>query len=105
MPMSSDMFFPPADCQTEWRLIPNAAFRPIQTVDGHLALFGVDPNAIAQIDKHLRDLLASKFRRSRLRGNDGEAHCPASQYPCGFSGIYCHAASRKRFVARLNRKM
>jgi hypothetical protein len=30
MPMSSDMFFPPADCQAEWRLIPNAEFRPIQ---------------------------------------------------------------------------
>ena len=58
MPMSSDMFFPPADCQAEWRLIPNAEFRPIQTVDGHLALFGVDPNAIAQLDKNLSDLLA-----------------------------------------------
>jgi homoserine O-acetyltransferase len=29
MPMSSDMFFPPADCQAEWRLIPDAEFRPI----------------------------------------------------------------------------
>ena len=60
MPMSTDMFFPPADCQAEWRLIPDAEFRPIQTVDGHLALFGVDPNAIAQLDKHLNDLLAMK---------------------------------------------
>ena len=59
MPMSTDMFFPPADCQAEWRLIPNAEFRPVQTVDGHLALFGVDPNATAQIDKNLNDLLAS----------------------------------------------
>lgn len=58
MPMSSDMFFPPADCQAEWRLIPDAEFRPITTVDGHLALFGADPNAIAQIDKHLSELLA-----------------------------------------------
>jgi homoserine O-acetyltransferase len=60
MPMSSDMFFPPADCQAEWRLIPDAEFRPIQTVDGHLALFGVDPNAISQLDKHLNELLATK---------------------------------------------
>ena len=60
MPMTSDMFFPPADCQAEWRLIPDAEFRPIQTIDGHLALFGVDPNAIAQIDKHLGELLAVK---------------------------------------------
>ena len=60
MPMSSDMFFPPADCQAEWRLIPDAEFRPIQTIDGHLALFGTDPNAIGQLDKHLNDLLAIK---------------------------------------------
>jgi homoserine O-acetyltransferase len=61
MPMSSDMFFPPADCQAEWRLIPDAEFRPIQTIDGHLALFGADPNAIAQLDKHLGELLATKI--------------------------------------------
>ena len=53
-----DMFFPPSDCQAEWRLIPDAEFRPIQSIDGHLALFGADPAAIAQIDQHLMDLLA-----------------------------------------------
>lgn len=58
MPMSSDMFFPPADCQAEWRLIPDAEFRPIQTIDGHLALFGADADAIGQIDRHLGELLA-----------------------------------------------
>jgi homoserine O-acetyltransferase/O-succinyltransferase len=61
MPMSSDMFFPPADCQAEWRLIPDAEFRPIQTVDGHLALFGADVNALSQLDKHLGELLATKI--------------------------------------------
>lgn len=60
IPMSSDMFFPPADCQAEWRLIPNAEFRPIQTLDGHLALFGTDPNVIGQVDQHLNDLLAAE---------------------------------------------
>ena len=60
MPLSTDMFFPPADCQAEWRLIPDAEFRPIETIDGHLALFGADPNALAQLDKHLKDLLAAK---------------------------------------------
>lgn len=59
MPMSTDMFFPPADCQAEWRLIQNAEFRPIETIDGHLALFGADPNAIAQLDRHLKELLAT----------------------------------------------
>jgi homoserine O-acetyltransferase len=60
MPMSSDMFFTPADCQAEWRLIPDAEFRPVDTIDGHMALFGADPAAIAQIDKHLTDLLAAR---------------------------------------------
>jgi homoserine O-acetyltransferase len=60
MPMSTDMFFPPADCQREWRLIPDAEFRPIQTIDGHLALFGADPGALGQIDKNLIELLATK---------------------------------------------
>ena len=53
--MSSDMFFPPSDCQAEWRLIPDAEFRPIQTIDGHFALFGADASAIGQIDGHLRE--------------------------------------------------
>ena len=59
MPISHDMFFPPSDCQAEWRLIPKAEFRPIQSIDGHLALFGADPAALAQIDKHLAELLAT----------------------------------------------
>jgi len=58
MPMSSDMFFPPADCQAEWRLIPDAEFRPIKTIDGHLALFGADASAISQLDGHLVELLS-----------------------------------------------
>jgi homoserine O-acetyltransferase len=58
MPMSSDMFFRPADCQAEWRLIPDAEFRPIETIDGHLALFGADAGALAQLDRNLKDLLA-----------------------------------------------
>jgi homoserine O-acetyltransferase/O-succinyltransferase len=60
MPMSSDMIFPPADCQAEWRLIPDAEFRPIQTIDGHLALLGADTNAISQLDGHLAELLATE---------------------------------------------
>jgi homoserine O-acetyltransferase len=58
--MSSDIFFPPADCQAEWRLIPDAEYRPIDTIDGHLALFGADPNVLSQIDVNLKALLATK---------------------------------------------
>jgi homoserine O-acetyltransferase len=60
MPMSTDMFFPPTDCRAEWQLIPGAEFRPIQTIDGHLALFGADPSAISQLDGHLGQLLSTK---------------------------------------------
>lgn len=59
MPISHDMFFPPADCEAEQRLIPGSAFRPIYSIDGHLALFGTDAAALAQIDAHLKELLAT----------------------------------------------
>jgi len=48
--IATDMFFPPADCQAESRLIRDAEFRPIQTIDGDLAPFGVDPDAIGQLE-------------------------------------------------------
>jgi homoserine O-acetyltransferase len=41
-------------------MIPDAEFRPIETIDGHLALFGADPNAIRQLDKHLSELLGAR---------------------------------------------
>jgi homoserine O-acetyltransferase len=58
MPISHDMFFPPADCEAEQKLIPGSVFQPIQSVDGHLALFGTDAECLAQIDRHLTSLLA-----------------------------------------------
>ena len=58
MPISSDMFFPPSDCEPEQKLIPQSEFRPINSIDGHLTLFGADPAAMAQIDAHLKELLA-----------------------------------------------
>jgi len=58
MPISHDMFFPPADCQADQKLIPGSEFRPIASIDGHLALFGTDPECMVQIDAHLIELLA-----------------------------------------------
>lgn len=58
MPISHDMFFPPADCQAEQQLIPGSEFRPIASLDGHLALFGTDSHAMEQIDAHLLALLS-----------------------------------------------
>lgn len=58
MPISHDMFFPPADCQAEQALIARSEFRPIHSIDGHLALFGADPGFMVQVDRHLGELLA-----------------------------------------------
>jgi homoserine O-acetyltransferase len=59
LPIDSDMFFPPSDCEFEQKLIPNSELRMIHTVDGHLGLFGLDPEYIGQVDRHLRELLAT----------------------------------------------
>lgn len=57
MPISHDMFFPPADCRRECELVPNAEFRPLTSIDGHLALFGADSNFLGQLDRNLGELL------------------------------------------------
>jgi homoserine O-acetyltransferase len=59
MPISHDMFFPPTDCEVEQQLIPNSELKIINSIDGHLALFGTDPDCQAQIDTVLKELLAS----------------------------------------------
>jgi homoserine O-acetyltransferase/O-succinyltransferase len=58
MPISDDMFFPPRDCEPEQKMVAGSELRVINSIDGHLALFGADPAAIAQLDKNLKDLLA-----------------------------------------------
>ncbi|MCZ2103634.1 MAG: alpha/beta fold hydrolase [Comamonadaceae bacterium] len=59
MPISHDMFFPVADCEAEQKLVPGSELRLIHTIDGHLGLFGTDPEYAKQVDKHLTELLAS----------------------------------------------
>jgi homoserine O-acetyltransferase/O-succinyltransferase len=59
MPIDTDMFFPPSDCEVEQKLIRNSELRMIHTVDGHLGLFSTDPEYIGQVDRHLRELLAT----------------------------------------------
>src|SRR6476660_4420919 len=59
MPISHDMFFPPGDCEVEQRLIPGSQFRPLKGICGHLGLFGVDPELLAQLDTNLNELLAT----------------------------------------------
>ncbi|HAY28257.1 MAG TPA: hypothetical protein DCY47_12365 [Candidatus Accumulibacter sp.] len=57
MPISHDMFFPPSDCLAEQQFIPGSEFRPLTSIDGHLALFGTDANAVSEVDANLRALL------------------------------------------------
>ncbi|CAN5774251.1 alpha/beta fold hydrolase [soil metagenome] len=57
MPIRTDMFFPPSDCEREQKLIKGSELRVLDSVDGHLALFGADPDCTGQLDKHLKELL------------------------------------------------
>lgn len=59
MPISHDMFFPPRDCEAEQRLIPGSELKIIEAIEGHMALNGFDPAYTAQVDRHVRELLAS----------------------------------------------
>jgi homoserine O-acetyltransferase len=59
MPIDEDMFFPVRDCAAEQALIPGSELRVINSVAGHLGLFGVDPTYMPQIDQHLGDVLAA----------------------------------------------
>jgi homoserine O-acetyltransferase/O-succinyltransferase len=60
MPIDEDLLFPVRDCQPEQQLIKNSELRVINDVLGHLALFGVSPTYMPQIDRHLGDLLATE---------------------------------------------
>lgn len=57
MPIESDMFFPPQDCEDHQKMVPNSELRVIETHWGHLGLFGMDPKYIEQVDHHLNELL------------------------------------------------
>ena len=59
MPSQTDLYFPPEDNEWEVRHLPNAEFRPIPSIWGHMAGSpGVNPVDTAFIDRALRELLA-----------------------------------------------
>lgn len=60
VPFSRDMFFPPADCQAEQKLIPNSEFRIIDSVWAHFAMFCMTDSEREQIDACIADLLAEE---------------------------------------------
>lgn len=62
MPIDTDMLFHVADVERECAQIPNGEMRVLTTTDGHLALFGTDPNFLAQVDANLSELLGEPVR-------------------------------------------
>jgi len=61
MPIATDHLFPVADCAAEQKLTPNSELRVIDSLAGHLGLFGFDGKAyFDQLDKHLGELLATR---------------------------------------------
>ena len=60
IPIDEDLLFPVRDCAPEQQLIKNSELRVVEDVIGHLALFGVAPTYMPQIDRHLSDLLAAE---------------------------------------------
>ncbi|MGH9119860.1 MAG: alpha/beta fold hydrolase [Acidimicrobiales bacterium] len=58
LPISEDMFFPVRDCAAEQAMVPKSELRVIESIGGHLALFGFEPEYMAQVDRHLGDLLS-----------------------------------------------
>ncbi|MHA2790150.1 alpha/beta fold hydrolase [Corynebacterium sp. S7] len=59
MPISSDMFFPPADAQAEVDLCPTAELRVLDSVCGHFGLFGFEQSYFEQVDAHLNELFST----------------------------------------------
>ncbi len=57
MPISEDMFFPVRDCEAEQKLVPNSELRVVDSVAGHLGLFGFEEGYMPQINRHLGELL------------------------------------------------
>ena len=64
VPFSRDMFFPPADCEAEQKLIPNSTFRIVDSLLAHFAMFCLTRSDRDQIDFCIDDLLAEKVRLS-----------------------------------------
>ncbi|MGO1949275.1 MAG: alpha/beta fold hydrolase [Mycobacteriaceae bacterium] len=58
MPISEDMFFPVRDCAEEEALIPDSELRPIDDIAGHLGLFNISQDYMAQVDANLNELFA-----------------------------------------------
>ena len=59
MPIDHDQLFPVADCAADAALLPRGELRVIESVTGHQAIFGAEQTYRDQVDRHLRELLAT----------------------------------------------
>ncbi len=59
MPIDEDMFFPPRDCAREQAAIRGSELRVLNSIWGHLALFGTEQSFLRQVDENLEELLAT----------------------------------------------
>ncbi|MGG1658361.1 alpha/beta fold hydrolase [Brevibacillus sp. NRS-1366] len=64
MPVRTDLYFTPEDSEYETKHIPNATFRPIESIWGHLAGFGLNPADTDFIDCTLKELLEKNETRT-----------------------------------------
>ncbi|MFV0428105.1 MAG: hypothetical protein ACK5KO_01545, partial [Arachnia sp.] len=62
MPIESDMFFPPRDCQAEQEMTPGAELRVLPSIAGHFGLFGFEQTYLDAVDRNLSELLATDSR-------------------------------------------
>jgi homoserine O-acetyltransferase len=57
MPFEEDMFFPVSDCAHEESMIPDSELRPIPSLWGHFAMFGIFEEDKQAIEDNVRELL------------------------------------------------
>ncbi|WP_218626556.1 alpha/beta fold hydrolase [Pseudomonas sp. dw_358] len=57
LPIQQDLYFPPAACEADARLIKGAHYQALSCPYGHLGLFAMDAQWLAQVDEALRALL------------------------------------------------
>jgi homoserine O-acetyltransferase len=59
MPIDSDMCFTVEDARADHERIPGSELRVLETASGHLSIFGFDQSFVAQVDRHVGELLAT----------------------------------------------
>jgi homoserine O-acetyltransferase/O-succinyltransferase len=53
------MIFPISDCEAEHKLTPNSTLEVLNSIDGHLALQGLDNSMMTQLHRALFELLSA----------------------------------------------